>query len=126
MSAVDQLKNSSNENFIARKYIDQVLQEGATHISAMQDKVSQSSSRDINDILTTRQYSVSNGTLSLSNSIQERFVDMKPRFKNYKRVKIHNAQIWTEFNLIAGKIAYGFLDSIKKTIAKEYKIDING
>ena len=126
MSAVDSLKNSNPQNFIAQKYLDQVLLETGQELFERQDRIAASSPTDVNAILKTRNYTVSQGKLSLSHSIQERFIDMRPRFKNQKRVQIHNSQIWSQFNLLASKIAYGFTENIRQTIAQRYNIDING
>ena len=55
-----------------------------------------------------------------------RFLDMKPRWKNLRQVQLYNSQIWGEFNILAGKIAYGFTETIRQTIAQRYNINING
>lgn len=126
MSAVDTLKNNNPQNFIARKYIDQVLDDAGQHLFQEQDRIAAESNRDVDAILATRSYSVTPGTLSLTHSIQERFADMRPRYKNYKQVPLHNTKIWGEFNRIAGQVAYGFTENIKALIAQQYNIDING
>lgn len=126
MSAVQKLQNSNPANFIAQKYIDQVLQETAQEIYERQERVAADSTVDVDDILRTRKYHVTPGQLSLSHNIEMRFLDMKPRWKNLRQVKLYNSQIWGEFNILAGKIAYGFTENIRQTIAQRYNIDING
>ncbi|WP_336092470.1 hypothetical protein [Leeuwenhoekiella sp. CH_XMU1409-2] len=126
MSAVQKLQNSNPANFIVQKYIDQVLQETAQEIYERQERVAADSTVDVDDILRTRKYHVTPGQLSLSHNIEMRFLDMKPRWKNLRQVQLYNSQIWGEFNILAGKIAYGFTETIRQTIAQRYNIDING
>ena len=126
MGAIESLKANNAKNFIVNKYIDQVLEEGAERIFERQEEAAGRSSEDLNDLLSRRSYQVTNKTLSLSHVLGERFKDMKPRYKGQKQTKIHNTQIWSEFNVIASKLAYGFTQTAKQLIAKQYNIEING
>lgn len=126
MSAVQTLIGNNATNFITNKYIEQVLQEGGESIFERQDTLEDSSIPNLQETLQARSYSVSNGTLSLSHLVQQRFFDIKPRKSKLPYIPLHNKLIWSEYNAIAGKVAYGFLETAKQTIAQKYNIDIHG
>ena len=124
MSAIDTLRANNPENFIAKKYIQDVLKEAGQSLFESQDRKVSSTPVDARDILDTRSFTVTNQALSLRHALRERFLDMKPRYKAQKQVKIHNTFIWTEFNIIAGKIAYGYTQMAKRLIAQKYNVEI--
>ncbi|WP_416440508.1 hypothetical protein ACH3O9_11420 [Leeuwenhoekiella sp. A16] len=126
MSAVDTLKNNNPENFIARKYIDQVLEEGAQNIFAEQDRIRSgrvaSRNNNLEQILDQRHYTIATGTLSITHNIAQRFVDMNKKAK----IKIHDKIIWSEYSLMIRKLRYGFTEQVKQILTQDQKIDING
>ena len=126
MSAVQQLKGNNAQNFIAKKYTQQVLQEGAESIFMRQDRLRDPNIPNLQETLKARSYTVTDGELSLSHLVQQRFFDIKPKNKNLPYIPLHNTLIWSEYNAIAGKIAFGFLETVRQTIAQQYNIDIHG
>lgn len=125
MSAIAQLQNNSSANIIKDFYIRQVLEEAGDEIFDQQSRVLGNANSEYQDLLNNRSYSISSGTLTLTHSLRERFVDMKRvRGKSQKSLRVHNQIIWSQFNVIVGKLRNGFTSDIRSAIAMQLNIDL--
>ncbi|NQY31276.1 MAG: hypothetical protein HRT69_17640 [Flavobacteriaceae bacterium] len=126
MSGVEVLKSRSNKKIIEQRYIDRVLQESATDIFRAQDKaIARFSGSGLDDIKANRSFKVTTNNIEFTHSLRQRFVDMRRvRGVKQKAVQLHNKVIYTHFNGIIRKLAYGFTQDIKNEIAQELNIVI--
>ena len=91
-----------------------------------QDKViSRYNVRKMIPEITRRRISVSGNRLTVTHPIRQRFIDMKTiRGQRQRAVQLHNKILYTHFNSIVGRLAYGFTEDVKNLIAKDLKIHL--
>lgn len=120
-----QTLNTAKTKIITDHYLREVLQDAAEDIFEDQSRVITNSTGSYEDLLSARTYSISSGTLTLSHSIRERFVDMN-RIRGVKQasIQVHNKIIWTQFNVIIRRLKFGFVEDIKNAIVAKYRIEI--
>lgn len=118
------LAKRRNKNIIEQKYIETVLKEAAADIEQLQDE--RFSSRNISSVIrNARSFSVQNNRLTHKHNIRQRFDDMRRiRSKKSTSTKAHNKVIWGNLNTIIFKLAFGFTQDIRNTIANQYNIEI--
>ncbi|WP_378186897.1 hypothetical protein ACE939_00930 [Aquimarina sp. W85] len=125
MSGIPTLQSRSGANIIKDHYIRQVLTDAAEEIFDKQSRVISNANSDYSDLLNNRSYSVTSGNLTLVHALRERFVDMKRiRGEAQRSLNVHNTIIWSQFNVVVGKLRYGFTHDIRKAIAAQYKIEL--
>ncbi|WP_074406623.1 hypothetical protein [Aquimarina megaterium] len=125
MNGIDTLQNRSNANIITDHYIHEVLESAAEEIHDQQSRVIANANSNYQDLLDLRSYTISSGTLTLTHALRERFVDMKRiKGKSQKSLEVHNQIIWSQFNVIIGKLRYGFTQDIRNSIAGKFNIDM--
>jgi uncharacterized protein (UPF0335 family) len=126
MNASQTLASRTNKRIIEAKYIDEVLREEAINIKQEQNDVfNDFKEGGFGTIKSQRAFSVANNTLSHRHLIRQRFIDMKRiKGKGQKPVPVHNKIIWGHFNNIIFKLAYGFTEDVKQSIARNYQIEL--
>ena len=126
MRAVENLNSINNANRIEQKYIDRVLHEEATNIMQAQDRVISryNVARHVPEI-TRRRFTVSTGKVTFTHPLRQRFIDMKYR-RGVKQdvTPIHNKIIYSHFNKIVRRMAYGFSEDVRELIANEHNIQL--
>lgn len=126
MSAMDTLSSRNNANRIEQKYIERVLKEEATNILRAQDKViaRRNVRREVPEI-GRRTFTISNGQATFTHPLRQRFIDMKYRKgERQKAVPIHNKIVYSHFNKIVRRMAFGLTDDVRQLIANEYNQEI--
>ncbi len=127
MSAIDTLKSRNNKRIIENHYISRVLKEEASNIAESQDRIiSRFSVMDtIPEIKRSRSFVVVGNELQATHALQQRFIDMRRRGGlAQKSVPIHNKIIYSHFNSLIRKLAYGFTQDIRTQIANEFNIPV--
>ncbi|UOY07705.1 hypothetical protein L0P88_03940 [Muricauda sp. SCSIO 64092] len=126
MAATDVLKERTAKKFIEQKYIDRVLRYQGEEMLRQQDRViSRYGVRKTIPEISRRRISVSNSKLTGVHPIRQRFIDMKTiRGQRQKAVHIHNKIIYSGFNAIVGRLAFGLTQDVKNLIANDYKIQM--
>ncbi len=125
MSGVETLQARNSAISIESHYIKEVLEDAGKEIFEQQSRVITNANSDYKDVLENRSYTVQSTTLTLSHSLRERFIDMKKiKGKTQKSLQVHNTIIWSQFNVIVGKLKYGFTSEIKNAIKGKFNIDI--
>lgn len=126
MAATDVLSSRSDQDHIGKKFIDRVLKDEGHEMIRAQDKViSRHNVRKIVPEISRRRISVSNNKLVFVHPIRQRFIDMKSiRGQRQKAIQLHNKILYSRFNSIVGKLAYGFTEDMRNLIAQDQKIHL--
>lgn len=116
-------RNASN-NIIVAAFVDKVLTENAARFKRAQDRVfSQSNHPTVPHVRDNRTFIVSNGTLTHTHAIEQRFIDMKRvRYGRQKPVQGHNAPLYRTWNDILFELRYGLTESVRASLIKKLEI----
>lgn len=121
MDARERFKSRGRLSLIERKFIAQVLAEEGREIERLQTKaINRALVKRSGHLLEDRSFDVSDNELEIRFRHYLRFQDM--RNKSY----IYNRIMFARFNAIKLRLMYGFTDEIKKQLAAEYNIPIDG
>lgn len=116
---------TSGNKAIESRYIQRVLNQEAANIFTSQDRVlSRFDTSQAALIKSKRSYKVNGSSLEVTHAMVQRFIDMRNiRGAKRKPIPNHNKVIYTHFNYIINKLAFGLTQDVKNLIAKEYQIE---
>ncbi|MEX0275701.1 MAG: hypothetical protein AB3N16_15120 [Flavobacteriaceae bacterium] len=126
MPAVETLKARNTSSPIEQRYIARVLKEEGAAIMRDQNRIiSRYRVRESVPEITTRRFKVTGTSLEITHPLRQRFIDMRYRKGvRQKPVPIHNKVIYSHFNAIVNKMAYGLTEDVRSLIANESQIQM--
>lgn len=116
----------NSAKFIEQKYIERVLNQEASNIFEAQNRVlARFNPKSINKIRSNRRFTVKGTSLEVTHTKLQRFIDMK-NIRGQKRnpIPVHNKVVYTHFNQIINRLAFGLTDDVKQLLAGEHNIHL--
>lgn len=120
---------SSNNDLIKKAFIENVLKQEGENIARAQDRVLSSAAPDkrIDMVRFSRSFSVSNGTLTHTHNIQQRFIDMKrTRIGKQKPIPVHNKIIFRHLNRVIYRLSNDLTKALKAQLAQNLNMETYG
>ncbi|QQV89951.1 hypothetical protein M1M27_gp07 [Cellulophaga phage Ingeline_1] len=126
MKALSTSQTALNNNRINDRYINRVLNEEGSNLIKSQARIaSKYNLKDTIPEISRRSFKVSSNNLEVRHALRQRFVDMR-KGKGTKKLTapIHNKIVYSHFNAIINKLAFGLTQDIRNQISNEYNIEI--